>query len=43
MPYLDIGRLAAIDAGAFRATKPYPWFKAAGVLIEGDYTRLREE
>jgi hypothetical protein len=40
MIYLDHTRLAAIDAAAFRAQKPYPWVNPSGLLTETGYRRL---
>lgn len=40
MIYLDSVRLAAIDAGAFQAQKPYPWINPGGLLTETGYQQL---
>ena len=42
MSYIDWDRLDAVDAGAFRATKPYPWINPEGVLTNAGYARLVE-
>ena len=38
--FLNHGRLAAIDAQAFRAVRPYPWLNPAGLLTPDGYRRL---
>ncbi len=40
MQYLNLRRLEAIDAAAFRATKPYPWLNPEGILTDAGYERL---
>lgn len=40
--FLNHGRLAAIDAQAFRAVRPYPWLNPAGLLTPDGYRRLVE-
>ncbi len=42
MSYLDFARLEAIDAGAFRGQRPYPWVNPEGLLTEAGYRHLRE-
>jgi len=42
MQYLDHEKLAAIDADAFAATKPYPFINPAGLLTDEGYARLIE-
>ena len=42
MNYLDFDRLAAFDANAFRATRPYPWANPAGLLTDEGYGTLRQ-
>jgi hypothetical protein len=42
MRYLDIARLAALDAEAFRSQQPYPWVNPEGLLTEDGYRRLVE-
>lgn len=38
--FLDKERLAAIDVGAFRATRPYPWINPSRLLTAEGYERL---
>lgn len=40
MTYVNVDRLAALDAAAFRATRPYPWINPAGALTDTGYERL---
>ncbi|MFQ5643654.1 MAG: hypothetical protein ACE5FQ_08135, partial [Thiogranum sp.] len=40
MQYLDFDRFKAIDAGEFRATRPYPWINPQGLLTDAGYQRL---
>ena len=40
MTYLNFERLDEIDAGAFRAQKPFPWVNPVGVLTDEGYRRL---
>lgn len=42
MTYLDLERLAAIDAQAFRQRRPYPWVNPAGLLTEAGFETLRQ-
>lgn len=38
--YLDFEKLEAIDAVAFRATRPYPWINPQGLLTDEGFDRL---
>ncbi|MCH7708056.1 MAG: hypothetical protein IH884_06170 [Myxococcales bacterium] len=43
MSYLDIERLEAIDAAAFRGEAPYPWINPQGLLTAEGFRRLGDE
>jgi hypothetical protein len=40
--YLNVERLDAVDAAAFRARKPFPWVNPEGLLTDEGYRCLRE-
>src|SRR5215470_10399851 len=42
MDYLDAARLRAIDAEAFRSSRPFPWVNPEQLLTADGYRRLRE-
>ena len=41
MSYLDLERLAAIDAAAFQRRRPYPWVNPAGLLTAEGFAALQ--
>ncbi len=42
LTYLDVDRLDALDARAFRGRQPYPWVNPEGLLTPTGYQRLIE-
>lgn len=40
MTYLDLDRLAALDAAAFRQQEPFPWANPRGLLTDHGYRQL---
>lgn len=42
MPYLDLERLAALDARTFREERPFPWINPERLITERGYERLLE-
>ena len=42
MTYIDWTRLDAVDAGAFRGAKPYPWINPQGLLTPAAFDELRQ-
>lgn len=42
MAYLNLERMAGLDAAAFRHRYPYPWVNPEGLLTEDGYRSLRE-